>query len=71
MQDLIKVQIENKEGVNVVSSRVIAEQLSKRHSDVLSQIENILTDENVRSLVIPCEYKDKKGEMRKEYLLTN
>ncbi len=70
MQELIKVQIENKDGINVVSSRIIAEQLGKRHSDVLVQIEKLLTDESVRSLIIPSEYKDKKGEMRKEYLLT-
>ena len=54
----------------VVSSRVIAEQLGKRHSDVLEALAKILTDGNFRSLIIPSEYKDKKGELRKEYLLT-
>lgn len=64
----------------VVSSRDVAEQLGKRHSDVLESLENILTnsnlsslnstDGNFRSLIIPSTYKDKKGEERKEYLLT-
>ncbi len=68
MNDLVK--IENQNGKLVVSSRVVAEQLGKRHSDVIPQIEKILTNENVRSLIIATEYKDKKGEFRKEYLLT-
>ena len=39
MNELI-VKVENKEGKLVVSSRVIAEQFNKRHSDVLAQLEN-------------------------------
>ena len=70
MENLIDVRIETKDGVNYVSSRVIAEQLGKRHSDVIPQIEKILTNENVRPLILIGEYKDKKGEIRKEYLLT-
>lgn len=56
----------------VVSSRTIAKELEKRHSDVLKALENILdsTNENIRSLIILGNYKDKKGEIRKEYLLT-
>ena len=67
---LIEVKIENYEGKNVVSSRIIAEQLGKRHSDVIKQIELILTDENIRSLIILSNYKDSKGENRKQYLLS-
>ena len=63
-------KVENKNGVLVVSSRVIAEELSKRHSDVIKQIEGILTNENTRSLIISSSYVDLKGERRKEYLLT-
>lgn len=54
----------------VVSSRVIAKELGKRHSDVLRALTEILTDANLRSLIISSNYKDKKGEERKEYLLT-
>lgn len=42
MEDLI-VKIENVNGENVVSSRVIAEQLGKEHSDVTRKIKEILT----------------------------
>ena len=68
------VEIEKKDGLNVVSSRVIANQLGKRHSDVLESLENILKNthnEDFRSLFIKSEYKT-KGQTRayKEYLLT-
>ena len=69
MNELV-VKIENVNGQLVVSSRVVAEQLGKRHSDVIEGLEKILTNGDFRSLIIPNEYKDKKGEMRKEYLLT-
>lgn len=71
MNQLAEVQIENKEEFGlVVSSRVVAEQIGKRHGDVINQIRRILTDDNVRSLIIDNEYRDKKGELRTEYLLT-
>lgn len=54
----------------VVSSRAIAEELGKRHTEVLRALKGILTDANLRSLIIESNYKDKKGEIRKEYLLT-
>lgn len=63
-------EIENKDGVNVVSSRVIASQLDKRHSDVLESIDKILANGDFRSLILLDEYKDKQGKPRKEYLLT-
>lgn len=64
------VKIETKNGINVVSSRTIAEQLKKRHSNVIRDIEKILTTSNLGSLIFASNYKDKKGELRKEYLLT-
>lgn len=71
MNQLAEVQIENKEDFGlVVSSRVVAEQIGKRHGDVINQIRRILTDDNVRSLIVDNEYRDKKGELRTEYLLT-
>lgn len=69
--NLINVQIEKREDLGlVVSSRVIAEGLGKRHGDVLESIDKILTNGDFRSLCISSSYTDKKGENRREYLLT-
>lgn len=75
----ITIQQNSKYGL-VVSSRVIAKELGKRHTHVIRDLEKILTDpnmgslnltgSNLRTLIIPSNYKDKKGEERKEYLLT-
>ncbi len=66
------IQLENKDGMVVVSSRVIAKDFSKRHADVIRAIEEYLTDAEVRSLnyFIESSYTDSKGESRKEYLMT-
>ncbi|MGL5051260.1 MAG: Rha family transcriptional regulator [Fusobacteriaceae bacterium] len=61
----MNVAIMNNNGNNVVSSRTVAEQLGKRHADVISKIKEVL-DEREFSLV---EYKDSKGEFRPELLL--
>lgn len=65
--------IKEENGKLVVNSRVIADKLGKRHSNILRDLENIInnsTNSNVSSLIILNYYKDKKGELRKEYLLT-
>lgn len=68
---MYNIEIKNTEEYGaVVSSRVIAKELGKRPSDVSISLNNILTNGDFRSLIIPSEYKDKKGETRKEYLLT-
>ncbi|MBO5138687.1 MAG: Rha family transcriptional regulator [Bacilli bacterium] len=69
---LENIKIENKNGVMVVSSREIAENFGKRHTEVLRAIQNKLTDAKLRSLnyFIENEYIDNKGEVRKEYLMT-
>ena len=65
------VHIQNHKDLGlVVSSRVIAEGLGKRHADVLESIDRILTNGNFRSLCISSSYTDKKGENRREYFLT-
>lgn len=69
MNELIKVEIETKDGVNFVSSRVIAEQLGKRHSDVVNQISKISNDENVRRSFVLSSYVH-NGNVYNEYLLT-
>lgn len=58
--------------ITVVSSREVAENFNKRHSDVIRTIEAKLTNAKLRSLnyFIETNYIDAKGEIRKEYLLT-
>lgn len=66
------IKIENINGINVVSSRIIAEQLGKEHSKVIRSLEQLLVEKpNVASLIIPSTYKV-EGQNReyKEYLLT-
>ena len=71
MQALQKIQIENNSEVGaVVSSRVIAQELEKRHAHVIRDLEKILLSPNVGSVIIPSEYKDSTGRKLKEYLLT-
>lgn len=49
---------QNKDLGLVVSSRVLAKELNRRHSDVLDSLTSmILENGNVRSLVIPSTYK--------------
>ncbi len=72
MNALSEIKIENRENLGaVVSSRVVAEELGKRHSDIINQIGKLLENENVRSLIIPNQYQV-QGQNRKykEYLLT-
>ena len=69
----ILTKVEKKDGILVVSSRVIAEQLGKRHSDVLEQLDKILgVSLNIGNLIIPSTY-EVVGQNRKykEYLLTS
>lgn len=71
MSQLSEIQIENKEDFGlVVSSRVVAEEIGREHSKVMRGISQLLTEPNVASLILESKYKDKKGEYRKEYLLT-
>ena len=71
MQALQEIQIENNSELGaVVSSRVIAQELEKRHAHVIRDLEKILLSPNVGSVIIPSEYKDSTGRKLKEYLLT-
>ncbi|MBI5975167.1 phage antirepressor KilAC domain-containing protein [Staphylococcus canis] len=71
MQLLQEVKIENNSKLGaVVSSRVVANELNRTHKNVIRGLEKILTSSNVSSLIVLSEYKDAKGETRKEYLLT-
>lgn len=66
-----EIKIENNSELGaVVSSRVVADELGKRHDHVKRDLENILLSPNVGTLIIPSEYKDSRGRTQKEYLLT-
>lgn len=56
----------------VVSSRTIASELGKEHTDVKNQISVNLQSENVQSeiLYIESEYTNERNRVYKEYLLT-
>lgn len=71
MENIINVQ--NIEGQMVVSSRELAENFRKRHSDVLRDIENLIKNDSTQNCVqyfVRSEYKDASGKSNKEYLLT-
>ena len=62
-------------GRNVIESRMVAEMIEMRHTELLRKIkgyDEILTDAKLRSLdfFIKNTYKDGKGEERLCYLLT-
>ena len=78
------VTLEKKENFYVVSSRIVAKQLGKRHSDVLRDLDKILINPNMgrlknqsthicvdlKNLIISNYYKDGKNRTYREYLLT-
>ena len=71
-QEIINVLIDRtKEGTPVVTSRVIAEQLGRRHDNVVRDLEQILETSDLRNLIIPSDYSV-EGQSRsyKQYLLT-
>lgn len=73
MQELQTINIEsNSELGPVVSSRAVAEELGKRHDNIVKGLEAMVSEtSNVSSLIIPSTYKV-EGQKRsyKEYLLT-
>lgn len=62
------------DGELVVTSRQVAEDFGKRHSDVLDKISGLIREieptENSARYFINSFYVDAKGEKRKEFLLT-
>lgn len=69
MNALIKIE-NNSELGPIVSSRIVAEELDRRHSHVIRDLEKILLDPNVGSVIFESKYKDVTGRTLKEYLLT-
>lgn len=71
MQALQKIKIENNTELGaVVSSRVVANELGRRHDNVKRDLEQILMSSKVSTLIIDSNYKDSRGRNQKEYLLT-
>ena len=67
------IQIENKDGILVVSSRRVAEVFNKLHSNVIRDLEEILKNSQNSNLnydIILSSYKSGTGKNYKEYLLT-
>ena len=77
MKNVTKIEKNEKYG-NVVSSRTIANELQKRHSDVLRDLKNLLKQTqqnqengNLRSLIFENFYRvNNQNRTYKEYLLT-
>nr|DAS97457.1 MAG TPA: antirepressor protein [Caudoviricetes sp.] len=72
MNKILEVQIENNPNYGlVVSSRVVAQGLGKRHADVLESLDKILENGDFRSLCVPSVYRvDGQQREYREYLLT-
>lgn len=69
MRELINIA--DKNGKYVVSSREVAENFEKRHSDVISKIDELIKTENsVMTMFIEDSYTAGTGKPYKEYLLT-
>lgn len=68
----INIKIQNFNGINVVSSRDIAEGLWKQHKHVLESIDNIIKNStaDISALFIESTYIASNGKSNKEYLLT-
>ncbi|MGL5780248.1 phage antirepressor KilAC domain-containing protein [Cetobacterium sp.] len=63
------VRIENVNGLNVVSSRVVAEQLGKEHKHVLRDIKEKSLSK-FGQWIIPSRYRANNGQEYDEFLLT-
>ena len=70
MNSLVQVKNDKNYGL-ITTSRIVADGLGKRHSNIIRDLDKILENSNVSSLIIPTTYKV-KGQKReyKEYLLT-
>ena len=72
--DLIKVSVENVNGVLVTTSNRVAEELGVRHDNLLVKIEEYLSKFNSPEVsgqfYIPSNYKTANGRSVKNYLIT-
>jgi Uncharacterized phage-encoded protein len=75
MNEILDLGIKNKDGLLVVSSRIIANGLNKKHKHVLESIDNIirfgLDESSTTPLFIESRYiHNQNGQEYREYLLT-
>ena len=72
MENLIKVNVINKDGKLVVSSREVAENFGKKHTNVLRDLDKIISENSgLSSQIILSSYKTEgNNKTYKEYLLT-
>lgn len=73
MNEIKEYGLENKNGIVVLSSRILAKKINKLHKNILRDLDNIInksTSSDLSSLIILSNYIDIKGEKRREYLLT-
>lgn len=72
--NLIKVLVENQNGILVTTSNRVAEELEVRHDNLLVKIEEYLSKFNSPEVsgqfYIPSNYKASNGRMVKNYLIT-
>ena len=58
------------DGQPMTTSRKVAKRFKKAHKDVLRSIRSLLLTEDDGRNFAPVEYRDSKGEMRPEYLIS-
>lgn len=69
--ELMNINIENKDGILVVSSRIIAKQLNKKHKNILRLIDSLEIGSDLsQSNFIENTYFDGYGRPQREVLLT-
>jgi Rha family phage regulatory protein len=74
MQELVTLTTNDiTKALPVTTSRIIANEFNKRHSDVIRKIELLIDDDSAEFFnerkITPVSYIDLKGESRKEYQL--
>ena len=69
MKKIVKIERNEKYG-NVVSSRIIANELGKMHKTILRDIDNISISTDLSRLIYPSNYKDSRNRTYREYLFT-
>jgi Rha family phage regulatory protein len=72
MQDIahILADLTEIDGQPMTTSRKVAARFKKQHKDVLRSIRSLLLTEDDGRNFAPVEYRDSKGEMRPEFLIS-
>jgi len=74
MNELIKVEVKNVNGILVTTSNKVAEELGVNHKHLLDKIDGYIEKFNSAELsaqfYIPHNYKDRSGKSNRNYLIT-